>query len=342
MGRRIGQTGHKRSPEPAVQISPSQNIETPIVCVVGPTASGKSDLALEIAELTNGEVVSADSVQIYRGFDIGSAKLTHSERARVPHHLIDALDPFDACDAARFSAMADALLQDIRARGKLAIVCGGTFLWVRALIYGLAEAPAADPVLRAEHRSLAERFGRAHLHDQLRDIDPVLHARLAPNDFVRVSRALEVHALTGKTLSSLQSAHGFRQARFAVQLVGVDHPRETLHARIAERSRSMLAQGFIDEVRDLLARGFHQAPALRSVGYRQVVEALATQAQPATTELADRIAQATRVFARHQLTWLRREPVRWLRSGDVADYARSLLNGSAASAAPLPQSGSAQ
>jgi tRNA dimethylallyltransferase len=287
-----------------------------LIAVVGPTASGKSELAVRIAEHFDGEVVSADSVQIYRRFDIGSAKPSAAERARVEHHLIDTLDPLDAADVARFLDLADAKVRDIVARGKRPIICGGTFLWVRALMYGLAPAPPADESIRARHRSEAERLGREHLHARLLDVDPVSHKKLAPNDLIRVSRALEVHELTGQPLSTLQAQHGFRTPRYPVQLVGIKHARTMLYERIERRVVQMFAQGWLDEVRGLLRDGYADARALRSVGYRQVAQAVAANTWVDQPSLVAQVAQATRTFVRRQLTWLRDEPVCWLTPGD--------------------------
>src|SRR5690606_7036261 len=164
----------------------------PLLVIVGPTASGKTELAVQVAEASNGEIVSADSVQVYRGFDIGSGKPSAEQRRRAPHHLIDVCDPLDAMDAARWAALAEASISDIVSRGRRPIVCGGTYLWVRALIFGLAAAPPGDPTLRAQHRALVDAEGRAALHARLAAADPQAAARLSPNDFVRVSRALEV------------------------------------------------------------------------------------------------------------------------------------------------------
>jgi tRNA dimethylallyltransferase len=284
----------------------------PLIAIVGPTASGKSELAMKLCARVGGEIVSADSVQIYRRFDIGSAKPTPAERARVPHHLIDRLDPLEAVDAARFVQLADECIADILARGKRPVLCGGSFLWLRAVLYGLAEAPPADPGIRARHKSLAEQFGRAHLHEQLRTIDAPSHARLSPNDLIRVSRALEVHELTGQPLSLIQAQHGFRTLRYPVLLVGVRHERAALYTRIQERVLHMFEQGWLDEVRALLEDGFGSARALGAVGYRQVREALRAGEPIDVPSLIEKVAQATRQFVRHQLTWLRDEPVRWL------------------------------
>ncbi|MDF3069919.1 MAG: tRNA dimethylallyltransferase [Polyangiaceae bacterium] len=279
-----------------------------LLCVVGPTASGKSALALRLAESMNAEIISADSMQIYRGFDIGTGKPTREEQELVPHHLVDVAEPLENWDAAQWAGEAVRLIADIRARGKLPIVCGGTFLWVRALIYGLADAPRADDAVRARHREWAEREGRAALHAKLAEVDPPSAARLAPNDFVRVSRALEVFELTGKPMSEVQAAHGFREARFPARFVGVARERAEHDELIARRVHAMLQAGWSEEVRSLSARGFGEARVMQSVGYRQVYAAVSAGMPPD----AEEIVRATRVFARRQRTWLRDQPVEWL------------------------------
>jgi tRNA dimethylallyltransferase len=279
-----------------------------LLCVVGPTASGKSALALRLAESRQGEIISADSMQIYRGFDIGTGKPTRSERELVPHHLVDVADPLESWDAARWAEEAARCVEDVQARGRLPIVCGGSFLWVRALLYGLAEAPRAEEAVRERHREWAEREGRAALHTRLGEVDPQRAAQLAPNDFVRVSRALEVFELTGRPMSELQAAHGFREPRYAARLVGVQRERAEQDSLIAARVSGMLEAGWAEEVRALAARGFAEARVMQSVGYRQVYAAVSAGQAPD----ADEIVRATRVFARRQRTWLRDQPVEWL------------------------------
>jgi tRNA dimethylallyltransferase len=296
----------------------------PVLAVVGPSASGKSELALRICERVGGEIVSADSVQIYRCFDIGSAKPSLAERAQVPHHLIDELDPLDTADAARFVQLAAAKIAEIQARGKRPVLCGGTFLWLRALAYGLVPAPPADAAIRARHREEAERLGRPALHARLAQIDPESHARLAPNDLVRVSRALEVHELSGRSLSALQAEHGFRTARLPLRLLGIAHERAQLHERIQSRIAGMFARGWLEEVRSLLRDGYGEARALRSVGYRQVAEALLTHSALDLPALEEQVAQATRQFVRRQLTWLRDAGVEWVQPSQLDAFCRSL------------------
>jgi tRNA dimethylallyltransferase len=283
-----------------------------LLCLVGPTASGKSALALRLAQQLGGEILSADSMQIYRGFDIGTGKPTATERELVPHHLLDVAAPLETWDAARWADEAARVIADVRGRGKVPIVCGGSFLWVRALVWGLADAPRGDDALRARHRSWAEAEGRPALHARLAEVDPTSAARLAPNDFVRVSRALEVFELTGVPLSQVQAAHGFREQRYAVRLLGVARERSELDELIVTRVRGMLAAGLVSEVERLLADGFAEARAMGSVGYRQVREAQAAGTVGDEAALADAIVRATRVFARRQRTWLRDQPVEWL------------------------------
>ena len=286
--------------------------DAPLLCIVGPTASGKSALALRLARELDGEILSADSMQIYRGFDIGTGKPSAGERELVPHHLLDVAEPLEIWDAARWAERAAQLVVELRARGKLPIVCGGSFLWVRALIYGLVEAPRGDEALRARHRELAEQGGRAALHARLAEIDPASAQRLSPNDFVRVSRALEVFELTGVPMSQVQAQHGFREQRFPARLVGIQRARPELNQLIAERVKSMLAAGWVAEVESLIARGLGGARAMASVGYRQISEALGSGAARNEAALSEAVVRATRVFARRQRTWLRDQPVEWL------------------------------
>lgn len=291
---------------------PQPNEKTPeLTVVVGPTASGKTALAVTLAERSGGEIVNADSVQIYRGFDIGAGKPTAAERVRARHHLVDAVDPMDPMDAARFASLADECIADIVSRGRTAIVCGGTFLWIRALLFGLSPAPPADDAIRARHRALATAEGRSALHDRLKEVDRISAERLAPNDFVRVSRALEVMELTGTPLSEWHARHGFRERRYSARFIGVRRTPEELTERIALRTRTMLDAGWVDEVRSLIRAGYRDARAMGSVGYRQIARALDRDSfDPA--ELEREIIRATRVFARRQRTWIRDEPVEWV------------------------------
>lgn len=281
-----------------------------LLCVVGPTATQKTELAIRACERVDGEVVGADSVQIYEHFDIGSGKPTAEERRRAVHHLVGTQDPHRPMDAASFARAAQEAIVDIRARGKVPVVCGGSFLWVRALVYGLAEAPAADPALRARLERDAEEQGVPALHARLARVDPPTAARLSPNDFVRVQRALEVYELSGRRLSDLHREHQARGPRHRARFVGIRWSPADLEDRIRRRARGWLDQGWIDEVETLLARGFRNTRPMASVGYRQVVEHL--DGEVGKEDLLDRVVRATKVFARRQRTWLRDEAVEWL------------------------------
>ena len=281
-----------------------------LLAVVGPTASGKTALAVALAERLGGEIVSADSVQVYRWFDVGSGKPTAEELTRAPHHLVSVLDPLDPIDAASWAERAVRAIADVRARGRVPIVCGGTFLWVKALLFGLAEAPAADAELRRRHQAIADAEGRPALHAQLRAVDPDSAERLHPNDLVRVSRALEVFELTGKPLSAWQREHAFAQVRHRARLMALRCEPDVLTERIRARARAWLAGGWIEEVESLLARGWGEARAMGSVGYAQVRAMLGGELP--REELETAIVRATRVFARRQRTWLNHAEVSWL------------------------------
>jgi|SRR5580658_1889006 tRNA dimethylallyltransferase len=281
-----------------------------LLVLVGPTATGKTALAVALAQRLGGEVISADSVQIYEGFDVGSGKPTADDLSVVRHHLVSAIHPMQPVDAGWWADAASRAVEDVRSRGGVPIVCGGTFLWVKALLFGLAKAPKADPDLRATHRALAEREGRSALHLRLRVLDPESALRLHPNDFVRVSRALEVCELTGKPMSEWQREHGFSTPLYRAHLVALATDAITHEERIRARVTQWLAQGWLEEVSSLLARGYGTARAMGSVGYAQVRAAV--EGTLPREGLDDVIVRATRVFARRQRTWLRHAEVIWL------------------------------
>jgi len=274
-------------------------------------------LAIELCEQHGGEIVSADSVQVYRHFEIGTGKPNAEERARARHHLIDVIEPSEPMDAARFAELAELAITDIRSRGKRPIVCGGTFLWVRALIHGLLPAPPADPDVRARHQARVAEVGRAGLHQDLAGVDPGAAQRLAPNDFVRVSRALEVFELTGVRMSEWQAQHGFKTTRHAARLLGVRREKDELDQRILARCKEMLAAGWLEEARALAERGYAGTRPFASVGYKEVALAIESGKAIALPELELSIYRATRIFARRQRTWLRDQAVEWLPPGST-------------------------
>jgi tRNA dimethylallyltransferase len=273
------------------------------LCLAGPTGAGKTAAALAIAQALPVEIVSVDSALVYRGMDIGTAKPAAAERARVPHHLIDIVEPTQAYSAAQFAADATRLAAQIRARGRLPLLVGGTMLYFKALFDGLDEMPASDPAVRAALDEEAARVGWPAMHAQLAAVDPVTAARLPPADSQRIQRALEVWRLSGRPLSSF---HRDKPARGTnPRLISLEpQDRAWLHARIAQRFDAMWAAGFVDEVRRLRARGdLHpRLPSMRCVGYRQLWDALDAGTPEAAREPG---IAATRQLAKRQLTWLR-------------------------------------
>ena len=305
--------------------------------IAGPTASGKTAAALAVARSLAHtmpvEIVSVDSALVYRGMDIGTAKPTAAERAAVPHHLIDILDPAHSYSAAAFVADAVRLVADIRARGALPLLVGGTMLYFKALIDGLDAMPAADPAVRARIDAEAAERGWPALHTELAQVDPATAARLAPGDSQRIQRALEVWHTSGRPLSAFQqrTAGGGWPAGDFVLFSLETEDRAWLHERIARRFDAMLAAGFLDEVRALRARGdLHPGlPSIRCVGYRQAWEMFDALggAEPdagALAALRERGIAATRQLAKRQITWLRGMPERRIVPCDAPDAARHL------------------
>lgn len=279
----------------------------PVVCVVGPTASGKTAVALALARELPVEIISMDSALVYRGMDLGTAKPDAAELAQAPHHLIDIIDPAQAYSAAQFRGDALRLIGEIRRRGRTPLLVGGTMLYYKALCSGLNDLPAADPALRAELEAEAARDGWPALHARLAQLDPLTAARLAPNDAQRIQRALEVCSLSGQAMSALLAAPRQPEAPpytfIPVSLEPTE--RSVLHERIARRFDTMLAQGLVDEVARLRERGdLHPGlPSIRCVGYRQIWAYLDGAIDLATAR--DQGIFATRQLCKRQLTWLR-------------------------------------
>jgi len=279
--------------------------EPPLVAIVGPSAAGKSALALELAAVHAGEIVSCDSLQVYRGLDIGSAKPTPAERAAIPHHLIDVADPDAEFSAAEYSRLARRALRELSARGRLAIVVGGTGLYLRALLSGLFDGPSRDEALRRRLEALAERFGRPRLHRLLRGVDPRAAARIDPNDLVRCVRALEVYRATRRPISAQHGPPRDPLTGFRVKIFGLDPPREALRSRVEARTDAMLAAGLVEETRALLARYPGGLRPLRAIGYRQAVRVLRCELDLDTARRD--IVTDTMQYAKRQRTWFRRQ-----------------------------------
>ncbi len=277
-----------------------------LTVIAGPTASGKTALAVELALRAGGEIVSADSQQVYRHFDIGTAKPSPEELAAVPHHLLSVVEPLEVFSAAEYQRRADAVIADMASRGKPVFVVGGTGLYLRVLLHGVVEAPGAAPELRASLEALAAAEGREAVHRKLAEVDPETAAKLPPNDLVRVVRALEIHAQTGVPASEFRRAHAFAPDRYPFRLYVLEPPRDVLYSTINARTEAMFARGLVEETRALLARGFADAAPMRSVGY---VQARAVVEERMTLEAAIQdTAQETRRYAKRQLTWFRKEP----------------------------------
>jgi tRNA dimethylallyltransferase len=304
------------------------------IALAGPTASGKTAAAFAIADVLDLEIISVDSALVYRGMDIGTAKPTAPELARVPHHLINIRDPLHAYSAAEFATGATRLIGEINARGKLALLVGGTMLYFKALFDGLDAMPRADPAIRAEIEAQARAEGWPALHAKLALIDLATALRLSPGDSQRISRALEVYRISGKTMSELHTIKSIANYEGPTLASSTIYPlialepgnRAWLHARIAQRLDVMFADGFEDEVKALRARGDLHAdlPSMRCVGYRQMWQALDGIAPVA--EVRDRCIFATRQLAKRQITWLRAMPQRQVVACDAPDAIEQVVH----------------
>jgi tRNA dimethylallyltransferase len=283
----------------------------PIMVLVGPTAVGKTSLAVSICQRFGAEIINADSVQVYRGLDIGSAKPIADELAAAPHHLVDVVDPDQDFDAARFAELADQAIGDIRSRGKRVLVAGGTGLYIKALLFGLAPLPPVDEKLRRELNDDWQRLGPVAMHDRLAELDAEAAGRLHPNDRQRVLRALEVCLQTGRPISAQQKEHAFASPRHQHFSVGLSRPKPELDARIVERCHAMWEQGLVDEVQGLMDRGIaSDCKALGSLGYAQALRYIMRELSQEEA-IAEMIAR-TKAYAKRQLTWFRgMEGINW-------------------------------
>lgn len=283
----------------------------PLLAIAGATASGKSSLAQRLAEAWGAEILTCDSVQVYRGFEIGCAKPSAEQRARVPHHLLDVVEWDEAFDAQRYVDLAGAALGGITERSAAAILCGGTGLYLRALRYGLVPVPPADANLRASFEA-QERAVPGSLYARLRRQDPESARTIEPNNLVQVIRALEIQETTGEPASVVRGRHGFREERVPMRVLALRWPNDVLLRRIVERTRRMIADGLLQEVATLLRRGIDPlCRPMRSVGYREASAVVSGEAE--AQGLEERIVASTKAYARRQRTWLRREKgVHWI------------------------------
>jgi tRNA dimethylallyltransferase len=291
--------------------------KTKIVVVYGPTSIGKTSLAIHLADAIAGEVVGADSMQVFRRMDIGTAKPTPEEQARVRHHLVDVADPEEDYDAVRYVADAEAAIADITGRGRVPLVTGGTGFYIKALLHGLFPSPPVDPAERDTLRRRLDAEGPGPLHRELASVDPEAAERLHPNDAYRIVRALEVYQSTGRTMSSFQQAHGFRQSAYRALKIGLHMDREALYNRIDRRVDMMLEAGLEAEVRRLLAEGLGpERKSMQSIGYRHMAEYIAGDLT--RDEMAATLKRDTRRYAKRQLTWFRADAdTHWMEPADT-------------------------
>lgn len=298
-------------------IAQSPSLRPPLLVILGPTASGKTDVALAVTREVGGEILSVDSMQVYRGMDVGTAKPTAVERAGVPHHLLDVVAPGEPFTVARFVELADGVIADAARRGVPLVATGGTPLYYKALFEGLFEGPAADDAIRARLRDLPND----ELNRRLLEVDPAAAARIHRNDQRRLIRALEVHELTGRPISSFQTHWTSPARRHAAVWVGLDWDRDVLNRRINARVKAMVAGEWVEEVRRLLAAGPLSQTAAEATGYRELIDHL--EGKTSLDEAVEQIKIATRQLAKRQMKWFRRfRDVTWVKgdrpSGEIA------------------------
>lgn len=298
------------------RLSESQVRCRPVVVIVGPTAVGKSRVAVEVAKAFETEVITADSRQVYRRMDIGTDKPSMEERQGVPHRLIDLANPDEPFNAGLYRSQAVDEMERLYRESRLPLVVGGTGLYVRTLLKGLCDAPPADPTMRAALRQEAKEQGHDVLYARLVTVDPVAASRLHPRDESKVIRALEVYQLSGRRMSEFQQEHGFAEQPFAALIIGLNRDRDVLYRRIEERIDWQLAHGLIEETKQLLAQGYQRdSAAMKGLGYRQVGEHLAGEYD--AVEMVRRFKRDTRHFSKRQMTWFRKESgIQWLTIGE--------------------------
>lgn len=293
----------------------------PIVAVVGPTATGKSSLSMRVAEELpeGGEIVNADALQVYRGLDIGTAKASESDRRRIPHHLVDVLDPAERYSAGEFARRAHAAIRAIRGRGRRPLVVGGSGLYLRALLEGISPVPAGDPEVRSRLRAREQEEGLEALYQELRHVDPATAARLPPGDRQRILRALEVEQVSGLPLSGWIERRPYGEERLDAVRVGLTLPRRLLYDAIEQRVARMMKCGWVDEVETLLRRGLSpEDPAFQAIGYRQIGRYLSDECS--LEEAIEETVRATRRYAKRQLTWFRKEAgICWFDAREVVE-----------------------
>jgi tRNA dimethylallyltransferase len=286
-------------------------VKPKLVVIVGPTGVGKSAIAIDVARQVGGEVINADSQLVYRHMNIGTAKPPEAERKGVPHHLIDVVDPDDEFNAARYRELALKAIEDVTSRRKKAVVCGGTGLYLRALLQGLFVGPGKNAAIRQQFEKEADARGLDSLYDRLKRSDPAAAAKIHPNDRHRIVRALEVYEITGKTISQWQTEHGFKENAFDALKIGLTRERKDLYQLIDRRTDEMIEAGLVDEVKNLIEKGYNlDLPALQSIGYRQIGFYL--RGEIPLDEAVALTKRESHHLAKRQLTWFRADKeIRW-------------------------------
>lgn len=287
-----------------------------IIVVLGPTASGKSALATLIAEEFSGEIISADSMQVYRHMDIGTAKPSQEELAAIPHHMIDVADPGESFDVARYRVEAERAIEEVASRGALPVVCGGTGLYIRALTCGLFDGPGKDEAFRKKLQERAKNEGSETLHAELKAVDRISAERFHPNNTVRIIRALEVYHLTGRPISSFHEEHDFKETPYRTLKIGLDLPRQVLYARINERTEHMLEAGLVRELEKLFSLGYSpDLKPMQGLGYKEI--SAFVRGRATLEEATEELKKNTRNYAKRQLTWFRRDPeINWVKPSE--------------------------
>ena len=285
---------------------------TKIITIAGPTGAGKTGLAINLARRFNGEIIGADAMQIYRFMDIGTAKPTPDERAAIPHHMIDVVDPEEDFDAAAYADLAHAIIRQVSDRGRTVFVVGGTGLYIKALIHGLFPYNGSDPAVRRRLKQCAQADGGAAIYQRLAEVDGAAAQKIHPNDTYRIIRALEVFEVTGEPLTVFHQRHGFREKRYETLELGISWPRQELYARIDQRVDHMLEQGFVDEVRRLLAMGYgRDLKSMQSLGYRHMTAFL--RGESTLEQAVATLKRDHRRYAKRQLTWFNaNQSVNWI------------------------------
>ena len=302
-------------------------IKPKLLVVLGPTAVGKSAVGIDIAKRLGGEIINADSLQVYKYFNIGTAKPTREELSEATHHLIDIVDPAEDFNAGIFRTRANSIISTLHSEGENIILVGGTYLYVKVLLSGLIEGLPASPEIRENIKKLRSTFGLPYVYERLRSLDPEAASKIHPNDYVRTERALEVNYLTGQKMSELQSEHSFQDQHYDYLKIGIHLDREALRDRIDQRVDLMINKGLVSEVEQLRARGYEsELKPMQSIGYKEINQYL--DGDISLEEAVELIKRDTKRFAKRQMTWLRKDnEIKWLELDEDYDQMIELAEG---------------